>query len=524
MNAPRRALLSVSDRTGLVDFARALASLGFEILSTGGTAAHLSEAGIRVTSVTDVTAFPEVFGGRVKTLHPKLFGGILFDRGNPRDEAEARENAVFPIDVVAVNLYPFEETLRELSAGPGGAAGAESASRLIEKIDVGGPSLLRAAAKNHAHVAVVCDPADYAAVAGEMKSSGGGVSDATRRALAAKVFRRTAAYDAAIARWITAATGGEPFPDRLTPTFTLGSALRYGENPHQRGALYVDPASPPSALARARVLQGKELSYNNYLDADAALFAARALGPRAVAIIKHRIPSGLATAARMAEAFAKAWESDPVAGFGGVVAWTGTLDAEAAVALTAKFLEVVVAHEVADDAKPILAKKPNLRVLVVAEDVVPRPRLEMRGVDGGLLVQDGDLASDDPAGWKVVTKRSPTEAEIAALRFSWRAVRGVVSNAIVVAGESATYGIGGGRTSRVDACRDAVAKAGARARGAAAASDAFFPFPDGLEVLVEAGVTAVAHPGGSVRDAEVIAAADAADVAMLFTGTRHFRH
>jgi len=515
VNAPRRALLSVSDRTGLVDFARALSSLGFEILSTGGTAAHLSEAGIPVTSVTDVTGFPEVFGGRVKTLHPKLFGGILFDRGNVRDVSEAGANAVLPIDVVAVNLYPFEATV---------ASGKATVAESIEKIDVGGPSLLRAAAKNHAHVAVVCDPADYPAVADEMKRSGGSVTEGTRRALAAKVFRRTAAYDAAIARWITRETGGEPFPDRVTPTFSLAATLRYGENPHQRGALYVDPAAPPAALAKAQVLQGKELSYNNYLDADAALFAARALGPKALSIIKHRIPSGLAEAARMADAFEKAWESDPVAGFGGVVAWTGTLDAEAAAALTAKFLEVVVAHEVTDDAKPVLGKKPNLRVLTVAPDAAPRLRLEMRGVDGGLLVQDGDLAPDDPAAWKVVTKRAPTDAETAALRFAWRAVRGVVSNAIVVAGPSATFGIGGGRTSRVDACRDAVAKAGVRARGAAAASDAFFPFPDGLEVLAGAGVTAVAQPGGSVRDAEVVAAADAAGIAMVFTGTRHFRH
>ncbi len=515
MNTPRRALLSVSDRTGLVDFARTLVSLGFEVLSTGGTAAHLSEAGIPVTAVTDVTGFPEVFGGRVKTLHPKLFGGILFDRGNVRDVFEAGANAVLPIDVVAVNLYPFESTV---------ASGKATFSESIEKIDVGGPSLLRAAAKNHAHVAVVCDPADYPAVAEEMKISGGRVSDATRRALAAKVFRRTAAYDAAIARWFTRETGGEPFPDRVTPTFALGATLRYGENPHQRGALYVDPSAPKAALAKARVLQGKELSYNNYLDADAALFAARALGPKALSIIKHRIPSGLAEAPRMAEAFGKAWESDPVAGFGGVVAWTGTLDAEAAVALTAKFLEVVVAHEVTEDAKPVLAKKPNLRVLTVAPDEAPRLRLEVRGVDGGLLVEEGDLSPDDPAAWKVVTKRAPSDAERAALRFAWRAVRGVVSNAIVVAGASATYGIGGGRTSRVDACRDAVAKAGARSRGAAAASDAFFPFPDGLEVLAEAGVTAVAQPGGSVRDAEVIAAADAAGIAMVFTGTRHFRH
>jgi phosphoribosylaminoimidazolecarboxamide formyltransferase / IMP cyclohydrolase len=514
VNAPRRALLSVSDRTGLVEFARGLAALGFEIVSTGGTAKHLAQGGVAVTPVSDLTSFPEVFGGRVKTLHPKIFGGILFDRSSSRDVREAAENAVAPIDVVAVNLYPFEETV---------ASGASSFAEVIEKIDIGGPSLLRAAAKNHAHVAVLCDPADYEEVLSELREAGT-TSDATRRRLAAKVFRRTAAYDAAIARWLTPRAGAGDFVERLTPTYTLSGTLRYGENPHQRGALYVDPEAPDAALAKASVLQGKELSYNNYLDADAALFGARTLGPGGLTIIKHRIPSGAAVSPRMAEAFANAWESDPVAGFGGVVAYTGRLDAEAAAALTARFLEVVVVHEVADDAKPVLAKKPNLRVLTVAPDAGPRPRLEVRGVDGGLLVEDGDLAADDESSWRVVTKRAPTPAERAALRFAFRVVRAVVSNAIVVAGESATFGIGGGRTSRVDACRDAVGKAGARARGAVAASDAFFPFPDGLEVLAGAGVTAVVQPGGSVRDAEVIAAADAAGVAMLFTGTRHFRH
>ena len=514
MNARRRALLSVSDRTGLVEFARGLAALGFEIVSTGGTAKHLAASGIAATSVSELTAFPEVFGGRVKTLHPKIFGGILFDRSSSRDVREAGENAVFPIDVVAVNLYPFEETV---------ASGAASFAEVIEKIDIGGPSLLRAAAKNHAHVAVLCDPTDYPQVLTELRETGT-TNEATRRRLAAKVFRRTAAYDAAIARWLSREADAGDFVERLTSTFTLAGTLRYGENPHQRGALYVDPSAPQAALARANVLQGKELSYNNYLDADAALFGARTIGPGGLTIIKHRIPSGAAVAPRMAEAFANAWESDPVAGYGGVVAYAGVLDAEAAASLTSKFLEVVVAHDVTADARPILAKKPNLRVLTVAPEAGPRPRLEVRGVDGGLLVEDGDLSADDETAWKVATKRAPTPAERASLRFAFRVVRAVVSNAIVVSGPSATFGVGGGRTSRVDASRDAVGKAGARARGAVAASDAFFPFPDGLEVLAEAGVTAVVQPGGSVRDSEVIAAADAAGVAMLFTGRRHFRH
>ncbi|HSB64209.1 MAG TPA: bifunctional phosphoribosylaminoimidazolecarboxamide formyltransferase/IMP cyclohydrolase [Thermoanaerobaculia bacterium] len=514
MSDPRLALLSVSDRTGLLEFARALAGLGFGLVSTGGTAQHLSAAGLAVTNVSDLTGFPEVFGGRVKTLHPKLFGGILFDRSEERDRGEAAAHGASPIDLVVVNLYRFEE-----------AVGKEDVDfrEAIEKIDVGGPSLLRAAAKNHAHVGAVCDPADYPAVASELTKSGGTLSGETRRRLAAKAFRRTAAYDAAIARWFSRETG-ETFPERLSLSFSLAAPLRYGENPHQRGSLYVDPAASPPALSRHRFVQGKELSYNNFLDADAALFTSRVVGVNALTIVKHRVPSGVAIGRPMAQAFEAAWASDPVSGFGGVVAYTGTLDSGAATALTSRFLEVVVVHEVTDDAKPILAKKPNLRVLTVAEETGPRPRLEARGIDGGLLVQEGDLVPDDPSEWKVVTKRGPGDSERRALSFANRVLRGVVSNGIVVAGETATYGIGGGRTSRVDACRDAAGKAGDRAKGAAAASDAFFPFPDGLEVLAAAGVAAVIQPGGSVRDAAVIAAADAAGIAMVFTGKRHFRH
>jgi phosphoribosylaminoimidazolecarboxamide formyltransferase / IMP cyclohydrolase len=497
-----------------VEFARVLAGLGFSLVSTGGTAAHLAAAGLPVTQVSALTGFPEVFGGRVKTLHPKLFGGILYDRSEERDRGEASANDVGPIDLVVVNLYPFEETIAKA-----GVAFHEA----IEKIDVGGPSLLRAAAKNHAHVGVVCDPADYDAVGVELKANGGTLSDATRRRLAAKVFRRTAAYDAAIARWFSRETG-DTFPERLSLSFSLATSLRYGENPHQKASLYVDASAPPPALSRYQFVQGKELSYNNFLDADAALYTSRVVGESALTIVKHRIPSGAATAPAMADAFEAAWASDPVAGFGGVVAFTGTLDAAAAAALTSRFLEVVVVHEVADDAKPVLAKKPNLRVLTVERDAAPRPRLEVRGIDGGLLVQEGDLAPDEATEWKVVTKRAPTDAERRGLAFANRVLRGVVSNGIVVAGETATYGIGGGRTSRVDACRDAVGKAGERAKGAVAASDAFFPFPDGAEVLMAAGVTAIVQPGGSVKDSDVIAAADAAGVAMVFTGKRHFRH
>jgi len=513
VNDSRLALLSVSDRSGLVAFARSLARLGFGLVSTGGTAQHLSAAGLAVTNVSDLTGFPEVFGGRVKTLHPRIFGGILFDRALERDRGEAAAHGASPIDLVVVNLYPFEETV----------ARADVAFRdAIEKIDVGGPSLLRAAAKNHAHVGVVCDPEDYPTVASELERDGGTLGDETRRRLAAKAFRRTAAYDAAIARWFAKETG-EAFPERLSLSYTLATALRYGENPHQKACLYADAAAAPPALSRYRFVQGKELSYNNLLDADAALYTSRVVGRSVLTIVKHRVPSGVAMG-DAATAFEAAWASDPVSGFGGVVAYTGTLDEAAAAALTSRFLEVIVVHGVTDGAKLILAKKPNLRVLTVAPEEDLRPRLEARGIDGGLLVQEGDLAPDDVSEWRVVTVKAPGDAERRALSFANRVLRGIVSNAIVVAGESATYGIGGGRTSRVDACRDAAGKAGARARGAVAASDAFFPFPDGLEVLAAAGVTAVVQPGGSVKDAAVIAAADAAGIAMVFTGKRHFRH
>ncbi len=511
----KRALLSVSDRTGLADLAAALLRHGFELVSTGGTAEHLAAAGLPVTQAGEVTGFPEVFGGRVKTLHPVLFGGVLFDRSVERHREEAAAHSIGPVDVVAVNLYPFEATVARPDVVFGEA---------IEKIDVGGPSLLRAAAKNHAHVAVLCDPADYAAFAAELDANGGASTPETRRRLAAKAFRRTAAYDAAISAWITARADAEPFPERLTLSWELGATLRYGENPHQRGAFYRASASPASALGRFVSLQGKELSYNNLLDADAALVTTRRVGPGTLTIVKHRIPSGIARGRSGAEAFERAWASDPVAGFGGVVAYAGRIDRAAAEALTSRFLEVVVAEEVDEEARALLAKKPNLRVLTVSPEPEPVRRLEVRGIDGGLLVQDADVEPGAAETWKVVSHRAPTAAETDALLFLERAVRGVVSNAIVVGGADATYGIGGGRTSRVDACRDAVGKAGARAKGAAAASDAFFPFPDGLLVLAEAGVTAVVEPGGSVKDADVIDAANAHGLALVFSGRRHFRH
>lgn len=511
----KRALLSVSDRSGLLDLANALLRHGFELVSTGGTGKHLSDAGLAVTQVADVTGFPEVFDGRVKTLHPALFGGVLYDRSVPKHVEQAGENGIGPIDVVVVNLYPFEETV---------ASAATTFAQGIEKIDVGGPSLLRAAAKNHAHVAVLCDPADYPAFAAELDANSGVSTLGTRKHLAAKVFRRTAAYDAAISTWLSARTEGDAFPERLPLAFDLGGTLRYGENPHQAGAFYRDPAAPPSALASFALHQGKELSYTNLLDADSALFTSRLLPRGALTIVKHRIPCGIARGETAAAAFEAAWASDPVSGFGGVLAYTGVLDRDAAEAMTTRFLEVVVCEGVTDEARAVFARKPNLRLLSVAPDPAPRTRRELRGIDGGLLVQEADVLPGDEATWKVVSKRVPTDGEMRALRFLERAVAGVISNAIVIGGEAATFGIGGGRTSRVDAAGDAVGKAGERARGACAASDAFFPFPDGLLLLADAGVTACVEPGGSVKDAEVIAAADARGMALVFSGRRHFRH
>ncbi|MRR11563.1 bifunctional phosphoribosylaminoimidazolecarboxamide formyltransferase/IMP cyclohydrolase, partial [bacterium] len=419
----KRALLSVSDRTGLLDLASALVRHGFELVSTGGTGKHLSDAGLPVTQVADVTGFPEVFDGRVKTLHPALFGGVLYDRSVPKHVEQADANGIGPIDVVVVNLYPFEQTV---------ASAETTFAQGIEKIDVGGPSLLRAAAKNHAHVAVLCDPADYAAFSAELDANGGGSTLGTRKRLAAKVFRRTAAYDAAISSWLGARTDGEAFPERLPLSFDLGGTLRYGENPHQQAAFYRDPAAPASALSRFVLHQGKELSYTNLLDADSALFTSRLLPRGALTIVKHRIPCGVARGESAVASFEAAWASDPVSGFGGVLAYTGILDRAAAEAMTTKFLEVVVCEGVTDEARAVFAKKPNLRVLTLSPDPAPRVRRELRGIDGGLLVQEADVLPADDSTWTVVTKRTPTRTEMNALRFLERAVAGVISNAIVI--------------------------------------------------------------------------------------------
>jgi phosphoribosylaminoimidazolecarboxamide formyltransferase / IMP cyclohydrolase len=518
-----RALLSVSDKSGLIDFARALAELGIELISTGGTSRALNEAELPVRDVADLTGFPEMMDGRVKTLHPKVHGGLLAVRGNPAHETSMRDHAIAPIDLLVVNLYPFEATVAK------GAAFDEC----IENIDIGGPAMIRAAAKNHAGVAVVLEPADYAAVLAELKAHGG-TTLALRMHLAAKAYARTAAYDAAISNWFARELSDEA-PDFRAFGGRLIEELRYGENPHQSAAFYRTPETR-SGVATARQVQGKQLSYNNINDTDAAYeCVGEFTRAPACAIIKHANPCGVAEADSLIEAYRKALACDPVSAFGGIVALNRPLDAEAARAITEIFTEVIIAPDASDEAIAIVGAKKNLRLLLAGG--VPDPRamgLVAKTVAGGLLVQSRDNAVVDEMQLKTVTKREPTAQELADLRFAFRVAKHVKSNTIVYARDRATVGIGAGQMSRVDSARIAARKAEDAAqaaglaqpltRGAVVASDAFFPFADGLLVAIEAGATAVIQPGGSMRDDEVIHAADAHNVAMVFTGTRHFRH
>ncbi len=512
----RRALLSVSDKQGLEPLAKALVAHGAEILSTGGTAAVLREAGFSVTDVSAHTGFPEILDGRVKTLAPHIHGGILGRRDSAAHQAEMAAYGIAPIDLVAVTLYPFEAAM---------AAGAEF-SNCIEQIDIGGPALIRSAAKNHAFVAVLTDPAQYPEAA-EALAQHGGTTLAQRRAWAAAAFARTASYDAAIASWFAkswfAGQQGEELPARLLVAGERVQALRYGENPHQRAALY--RTGPAAGLTGARQVQGKDLSYNNLADTDAALACAAEFERPAVVIVKHANPCGTAEAATLLEAWKLALAADPVSAFGGVVAMNRPLDAAAAAAMSAIFLEVVAAPDASDEAIDVLAAKRNLRLLLTGALPDPAaPGRVLRSVSGGLLVQTRDAGRVAAASLRTVTRRAPEPAELQDLLFAWRVCKHVSSNAIVLARAGATVGIAGGQTSRLDAARIAAARAGDRARGAAVASDAFFPFADGLQALAEAGARSVIQPGGSVRDAEVIEAADAAGLAMVFTGVRHFRH
>jgi phosphoribosylaminoimidazolecarboxamide formyltransferase/IMP cyclohydrolase len=514
MPRPRRALLAVSDKTGAPAFARGLAALGFEILSTGNTARVLREAGVTVREVAEVTGFPEILGGRVKTLHPAVHGGILARRDIPDDLEVLARYGIVPIDVVAVNLYPFAVTTARPEC---------TLAEAIEEIDIGGPTLLRAAAKNWRHVTVVCEPADYAAVLEALAS--GGPEEAQRYELAVKAFVHTARYDGVIAAWLSARTSdgsAERFPRHLAIYAERVSVLRYGENPHQAAALYRLPGEGPS-LATALVLQGKEISFNNLLDLDAALALAQELDPPAAVVVKHTNPCGVALGATLEEAYRRARECDPRSAFGGIVALTGEVDGGAARALAETFLEAVVAPGFSSEAREILGAKKNLR-LVVAPIAGAARGQDLRRVWGGLLAQEPDRPAAEDGPWKVVTRRAPTDEELAALRFAWRVVKHVKSNAVVFARAGRTAGIGAGQMSRVDAVEVARRKAGASLAGTVLASDAFFPFPDGLIAAAEAGATAVVQPGGSVRDEEVIAAADERGVAMVFTGARHFRH
>jgi phosphoribosylaminoimidazolecarboxamide formyltransferase/IMP cyclohydrolase len=512
----RRALLSVSDKTGVVELARELAGLGFTLISTGGTARTLAAAGLAVTEVAALTGFPEIMDGRVKTLHPKVHGALLGRAGV--DDAVMREQGIAPIDVLVINLYPFAATI----ARPGC-----SFDEAIENIDVGGPAMLRAAAKNHARVTVLVDPADYPAALAELRA--GGTAEATRRRLAAKAFGHTAGYDALVAGWLRRQQGDAAFPDSFAAGFRKQQDLRYGENPHQAAAFYADPLATGACVASARQLQGKELSYNNIADADTAVECVRQFDAPACVIVKHANPCGVAVAAGLRAAYQRAYEPDPTSAFGGIIAFNRPLDpATAAAILERQFVEVVAAPAFAPAALESLAGKPNVRVLETgALERAPAPAPELKSVAGGLLVQSRDDGRIEAAALKAVTRRAPSDAELADLLFAWRVCKFVKSNAIVFAKDGRTVGIGAGQTSRVVSTRIAAIKAadaGLEVAGSVMASDAFFPFRDGLDAAAALGIRAVIQPGGSLRDDEVIAAADERGIAMVFTGMRHFRH
>jgi len=522
----KRALFSVSDSTGLIDFARALHARGVALVATGSTCKALLDAGLPATNVADVIGFPEILGGRVKTLHPKIHGGLLGIRNDPQHAAEMEEHGIEGFDLVAVNLYPFEKTI----------AATEDYATAVENIDIGGPAMTRAAAKNHGFVSIVVDPADYASVLETLDAHAGATPLAFRKRLAAKAFARTAAYDAAVSGWF-ARVLEEPAPAWRSFGGSLREIMRYGENPHQQAGFYATGEVRPG-VATAKQLQGKQLSYNNINDTDAAFELVAEFDPAetaAVAIIKHANPCGVATGATLADAYDKALRCDPVSAFGGIVALNRTLDAEAAKKIVEIFTEVIIAPDATDEAVAIVAAKKNLRLLVTGG--LPDPAAKgttVKTVAGGLLVQDRDAGRVQRADLKVVTKRAPSEAELDDLLFAFRVAKHVKSNAIVYVKDGATVGVGAGQMSRVDSSTIAAKKAADAARaaglaetlakGSVVASDAFFPFADGLLAAAEAGATAIIQPGGSMRDDEVIAAADEAGLAMVFTGMRHFRH
>ena len=520
MTVIKTALLSVSDKTGVVEFARALAGRGIKMLSTGGTAKLLHDSGIAATEVSDHTGFPEMLDGRVKTLHPTIHGGILARRDLPAHVEAIRQAGIETIDLVVVNLYPFTQTIARAGC---------TLEEAIENIDIGGPAMVRSAAKNHAHVAVVTDPADYAAVLHEIQTTNGAVGAPMRFALAQKAFSHTAAYDGAISNYLTAlGSDGRraDFPRRLNLNFELAQTLRYGENPHQNAAFYRDLEPATGSLARYTQLQGKELSYNNIADADAAWECVKSFTQAACVIVKHANPCGVAVAGNTLEAYRLAFATDPTSAFGGIIAFNRELDVETAQAVSGQFVEVLIAPAVAPAARALLAKKENLRLLEVP--LAPGAnRLETKRICGGMLVQSPDDFNVAAADLKVVTRVQPTPQQLDDLLFAWRVAKFVKSNAIVFCANGQTKGVGAGQMSRVDSARIASIKAqnaGLTLAGSVVASDAFFPFRDGLDVVADAGAVAVIQPGGSLRDGEVIAAADERGIAMVFTSHRHFRH
>ncbi len=516
MSKIQRAILSVTDKSGLFDFARRLSALGVELVSTGGTAKLLRDSGITVQDISELTGFPEMLDGRVKTLHPKVHGGILHRREDSGHRAAVAEHGIPAIDMVVVNLYAFEKT----AAQPG-----VRFEELIENIDIGGPSMIRSAAKNFQDVAVVTSPADYAAIADEMAGSGGALSRETKWRLAQKAFATTAAYDSAIASTLERVGADfelhptEGFPQNLRLSFHKVADLRYGENPHQKAAMYSDGSG--AGVANARQVQGKELSYNNIVDLQAAWDLAQEFEEPVCAIIKHTNPCGTATGKTLAEAYARALECDPVSAFGGVIGVNRTVDAAAASEMAKLFLEVIAAPAFDDGAKAAFAAKKNLRLVEVPAG---QQNWVLKDISGGMLVQDADLQKLTEADLKVVTKRPPTAEEKRALQFAWKVCKHVKSNAIVYSRDGQTVGVGAGQMSRVDSCKLGAMKARLPLKGTVASSDAFFPFPDGVEEIAKAGATAIIQPGGSVRDQEVIEAADRLGLAMVFTGVRHFRH
>jgi phosphoribosylaminoimidazolecarboxamide formyltransferase / IMP cyclohydrolase len=516
----RRALLSVSDKTGIVEFARELKERGIELLSTGGTAKLLVNHGITVKEVAEHTGFPEIMGGRVKTLHPKIHGGLLGRRGI--DEAVMRAHDIVPIDLLAVNLYPFAATVARADC---------SYDDAVDNIDIGGPAMVRAAAKNHASVTVVVDPGDYRALLDELAANQGATNIAMRQKLAAKAFAHTAQYDAMVSAYFTGAIGGAnpTFPDDLNLSFRKHLDLRYGENPHQGAAFYTDPRAIGASVTQARQIQGKELSYNNIADSDTALECVRQFDSAACVIVKHANPCGVARADTIGDAYARAYRTDPTSAYGGVIAFNRELDAATARAIVdQQFVEVIIAPSVSDAAKAVLLPKDNVRVLQAGDLVLPVTQLlEYKSVAGGLLVQTRDTGVIRVQELRAVTKRAPTLAELDDLTFAWRVAKYVKSNAIVCVKNKATVGIGAGQMSRVVSSQIAALKAkdaGLDMQSASIASDAYFPFRDGLDAVADLGIKSVIQPGGSKRDAEVIAAADEHGIAMVFTGMRHFRH